>query len=191
MSERPPDRSSGFTLVETIVSLTVLGVLLVSAFSIAVETYAYVADTDVDYAAQGEATQAFTRLTEILRKTGWNTVGGVTCPQVLAGGSQFQFRVMRDLDGNGYAFADKTGDREWGPKIYAVRLDAQGNLRIFDGTTPVWHLARYTTSIAFATYLQDPTLGIQEIRVTVQTRKFTRRGNPLDYSLSGTIDMRN
>ena len=191
MTERPRDRSIGFTLVETIVSLTVLGILLVSAFSIAVETYSYVADTDVDYSAQNEATQAFTRLTELIRKTGWNTIGTVTCPQVVSGGNEFLFRVMRDLDGNGYAFSGTTGDKEWGLKIYSVRRDTSGNLRIYDGLTPVWHLGRYASSINFATYLQDPTLGMQEVRVTIQTRKFTRRGFPIDFSLSGSIDMRN
>src|SRR2546422_657548 len=146
-------RLRGFTMVEVIVSLAVLAILLTSVFSITVETYAFIGDTDVDYAAQNEANTAFERMTEILRKSGWSTAGGVSYPLVAAAGKELQFRVLRDLDGNGIPTNATTGDLEWGPTVYRIFRDAVGNLRVYNGATPVWHLCRYSTSI---TYLQPP-----------------------------------
>jgi prepilin-type N-terminal cleavage/methylation domain-containing protein len=187
----PPPAPGGFTLVEVMVSLGVLGILLVSVFSITVETYAFIGNTDIDFTAQNEANQGFSRMTEILRKSGWNTAGATSYPRVLNGGNDLEFRTLKDLDGNGYGFAKATGELEWGPNVYRIRLDGAGNLRVFLGADPVWHLARYVTRVTFTTYLQDPTLQINEIGVTLQARKLTRRGDPIDFSISGSIDMRN
>jgi prepilin-type N-terminal cleavage/methylation domain-containing protein len=191
MASRAHCRTGGFTLIETLVSLGILGVLLVSVFSIAGETYSYIADTDVDYAAQNEANLALSRMTELLRKSGWSTLSGVSYPRPIAGGAELEFRVIRDLDGNGVPLSAATGEIEWGPKVYRIRRDANGNLRVYDGATPVWHLGRYVTSVSFATYAQDLSLQAKELSVALETRKVTRQGNPIDYSLSASIDMRN
>jgi len=184
-------RDSGFTLIEVMVSLAVLGILLVSVFSITIETYAFIGDTDVDHSAQTEANQALTRMTEILRKSGWNSAGGVNYPRVTGGGQELEFRVLRDLDGNGYPFDAATGELEWGAKVYRIRVDSSGSLRVFDGATPVWHLARYVDDVDFTTYIEDNTLQLKEIGVFLKTRKLTKRGDPIEFSIAGTIDMRN
>jgi len=181
----------GFTLLETMISLVVLGILVVSVFSITIETYAYIGHTDVDYAAQAEATQSLARMTEILRKCGRSTLAGVEYPRITGGGSELEFRILKDLDGNGYPFSAATGEPEWGTTIYSVRIDGGGNLRVFNGTNPVWHLCRHADQITFSTYRNDPLLQLNEIGVTLRTRKFTQRGEPIDFTISGTIDMRN
>lgn len=181
----------GFTLLEVLVSLAVLGILLVSVFSITIETYAFIGDTEVDFAAQSEANQAFSRMTEILRKSGRNTAGGATFPRLANLGTELEFRVLRDLDGNGFPYSASTGQREWGPTVYRIRRDVGGNLRVFDGQTPVWHLCRYAVQVNFTTNLQDPTLQLNEIGVTLRTRKVTKRNEPIEFTLTGTIDMRN
>ncbi|MGH9360370.1 MAG: hypothetical protein ACRD2T_00525, partial [Thermoanaerobaculia bacterium] len=169
----------------------VLGILLVSVFSITIETSAFIGDTETDYSVQGETHQALARMTEILRKSGWNQAGGVSYPRVLAGGKELEFRVLRDLDGNGFPFDAATGELEWGAKVYRIRLDGGNNLRVFDAAGPVWHLGRYVESVSFATHNEDSSLQIREIAVNIQTRKLTKRGEPLSFALAGSIDMRN
>ncbi len=186
-----PVRSAGFTLLEVGISLTVLCILFASAFSITFETFAFVGDNEAVAGAQGEASQAIDRMTEILRKTGWCTVAGVTYPRVLSGGSELEFLVLRDLDGNGYPFSATTGEVEYGPVRYRIRADASGNLRVFNGAAAVWHLCRNVRAITFETYLQDPTLQMKEIRVSIEARKLTRRGEAIDRVLVGNINMRN
>src|SRR5262245_35212577 len=140
-------RTTGLTILEMSISLLVLGIILASVFSIAVDTYSFVADNEVDFSAQNEANQAFSRLAEILRKSGWNTSGGITYPRVMAGGAELEFRVLRDLDGNGYPFDAVTGGLEWGPVVYSIRADAGGTLSVYDGQDSIWHLARYVNQV--------------------------------------------
>ncbi len=191
MDSRRNRPTEGFTLIEMMISLAILGILLVSVFSITIETYAYIADTEVDYSTQAEANQALDRMSEILRKCGWNSAGGLNYPRVTGGGTELQFRVLRDLDGNGFPYSATTGELEWGPMVYTIRQDGGGNLRVFNNTGPVWHLARYVNSISFATYNENPALHLREVQVTLQTRKMTKGGAPIDFSLVGTVDMRN
>jgi prepilin-type N-terminal cleavage/methylation domain-containing protein len=187
----PVQDRCGFTLIEMMVSLAVLCLLFGTIFSIVHETFNAIGDNEADVSAQAEANAAFERLTEVLRESGWNVGAGVTYPRVLAGGSELEFRVLKDLDGNGYPFSESTGELEFGPKVYRIRSDGSGNLRIFDGATPVLHLCRGVRALTFATYLQDPTLQMREIRVNVETRKTGRRGDFFDSAAAGSIDMRN
>jgi prepilin-type N-terminal cleavage/methylation domain-containing protein len=188
---KPEMRRSGFTLLEMAISLAILSLLLGSVFSITFETCSFLGDNEVDSGAQAEATQAFDRMTEILRKCGWNTAAGTTYPRAIGGGSGLEFRVLRDLDGNGYSFSAATGEPEYGAKVYSIHLDGAGNLGVYDGATPVWHLARRVQTVSFATYLEDPSLQMKEIRVSVLARKMTKRGEPIDFQLVGSIGMRN
>jgi len=181
----------GFTLVEVAVSLAILCLIFGAVFSITAETFAFIGDNDTETGVQAEADQALDRMTEVLRKSGWCTIGGVTYPRVLDDGSALEFRVLRDLDGNGYPFAAATGDKEYGPAVYRIAVDGSGNLRILNGSFPVWHLCRHVGEIRFETYLQNPALQMKEIRTTVAVRKETRRGDQLECTLAGSIHMRN
>jgi prepilin-type N-terminal cleavage/methylation domain-containing protein len=181
----------GHTLLEVVIAVAVMSVLLASVLSIATETYAAVGENEANVTAQSEAVQGMDRLTEVLRKCGWSTAGGGTYPRVLAGGTELEFRVLRDLDGNGYPFSAATGEPEYSPTVYRVALDGHGNLRIHANGIPVWHLCRKVIAASFATYLEDPSLQMREIRVDLQTRVFTRRGVPIDGSVVGSINMRN
>ncbi len=183
--------SRGFTLIEVAVCVALLGIIITSVLSIALETYAFAGDNEADLSVQAEANQAFERMTEVLRKCGWSTLAGISYPRVWAGGAELEFRVLRDLDGNGYPFSAATGELEYSPAVYRMAVDPNGNFRVYSGGQPVWHLCRGVRSVSFATYLQDNTLQMREIRINLQTRKMSRRGDPIDFSLSGCIDMRN
>jgi len=184
-------RRGGFTLLEMMISLGVISILLASVFSIIHETFTFIGNVDADFGVQDEANQSFHRMTEILRKCGWSTLAGVDYPNVTNGGSELEFRVLRDLDGNGYPFNATTGALEFSPVVYRIRQDASGNLRVFNGAVPVWHISRNVDSIAFQTYIQDGSLQMKEIRTTIHTRKLDRRGVPVEFSLIGSINMRN
>jgi prepilin-type N-terminal cleavage/methylation domain-containing protein len=184
-------RSRGFTLLEMTISLGVIAILLASVFSIIHETYAFIGSVEADFGVQDEANQSFQRMTEVLRKCGWSTLAGVDYPRVTNGGAELEFRVLRDLDGNGYPFDAATGALEFSPVVYRIRVDGNGNLRVYNGAVPVWHLCRYVDSIQFQTVYQDPALQMKEIRITIRTRKMDRRGDPVEYSLIGSINMRN
>ena len=127
---------------------------------------------DARFQLQAEADQALGRMGEALRKCGWSRQAGIDYPKVTAGG--LSFRVLQDLDGNGYPF------------------DAgSGNLRIYDGGRVVWHLARYVDGVEFSTFNEDFSLQYREIRVTLRLRMQDRRGDPVVLTESSSIFMRN
>lgn len=184
---------SGFTLVEAVISLAVMSTLMVSVLSIATDMTIFSRNADAQSGVQADADQAFTRLTEILRKSGWSELGGTDYPRVISGGTELEFRILRDVDGNGYGFNASTGELEWGNEVYRVARDASTNtLYVYapDGT-PAWHLARHVTLVDFATYKQDSTLNIKEISVIVATERQNARGDPISFETTGSIQMRN
>jgi prepilin-type N-terminal cleavage/methylation domain-containing protein len=186
------DDQDGFTLLEMMITLAVISILLTTVFSITLETYSFVGDNDVDFAAQNEANQGFERMTELLRKCGWSTLGGVDYPRVTGGGKVLLFRVLRDLDGNGYPFSQATGELEWSPEVYSIQADVKGDLRVYDALMkPVWHLCRHTQDLAFQTHVENGALQLKEIRVNLGTRKTNKRGETFEFSILGSIVMRN
>lgn len=190
--EMKRDNRKGFTLLEMMISLAVISLLLTTVFSITLETCSFVGDNDVDFAAQNEANQGFERMTELIRKCGWSTLGGVSYPRVTGGGKVLQFRVLRDLDGNGFAYSQATGLLEWSPEVYSIQADAKGDLRVFDASLkPLWHLCRHIQNLTFETHNENGTLQLKEIRVNLGTRKTNKRGEIFEFSILGSIVMRN
>lgn len=181
----------GFTTVEMAISLVVFGLVVVSIFSIAVETAGFLGDHDADIVLQADGNRALDRLTRLLRKSGRVTENETTYPRVLAGGSELQFRVLADLDGNGYPFDEQTSEREWSPQVCTVRRDSQGNLDVYDGAAPVWRLGRFVSSISFETAEESSELGLNEVRVRLVNRRPMARGFDLEYTTTASIQLRN
>jgi prepilin-type N-terminal cleavage/methylation domain-containing protein len=185
-------RHAGFTLVEAAVALAVFSILIVSVLSIALETSTFIGQADVDFSVQAEANRAHSRLAEVLRKAGWNTAGGVTYPRVIDGGAALEFRVLKDLDGNGYAFGAASGELEWGPLVYTVRLDpASGILSILQNGVSVLDLGRNIQAVGFASYQEDNSLHFKEIQVSMVASKSNKDGVPTSYTSVNSIHMRN
>ena len=189
---KPTNPESGFTIIEMTVSLAVFAILLTSLFAVAVETSRFVSESDLDRMVQMEASQAFRRLSQELMKSGWNELAGVSYPRVVGAGSELEFRVLVDADGNGEAFDATTGELEWSSNVFSVRRDpAIKRLFIYDADVPVWSLGRFVESVSFSTYNEDSNLELQEIHVVIVTNKLARDGNPLTHTVSGSIRMRN
>ena len=185
-------RSRGLSLAEVAVSMAVFTILVVSVFSIAAETSKFIGDTDMDYSVHAEVNRAYMRLAETLRKSGWNESAGTTFPRVTADGTMLVFRLLADLDGNGYSFDAVTGEREWGARVYSVRLDTNTNtLSIYEGTTPVWVLGRHIESVSFSTYLEDNSLHLNEIQMTIASAQTNRAGHVIQHASTSSIYMRN
>ncbi len=184
---------SGFTLLEAVISMAVVTTLMVSILSIATDMTIFSRNADAQSGIQADADQAFGRLAEILRKSGWSDLTGTTYPRVIAGGAELEFRILGDTDGNGFAFDAITGELEWSAQIYRIARDSSNNtLYVYapDGTE-AWHLARHVTLVDFATYLPDSTLNINEISVTITTEREDPRGNTIGFETAGSIHMRN
>jgi hypothetical protein len=180
-------------MVEVAISMALFSILVVSVFSIALETSNFIGETDTAYNVQAEVSRAYLRLSEVLRKSGWNSAGGVTYPRVLGGGNQLRFRLLTDLDGNGYAFDAATGELEWGAEVYTVRLDpSTRTLAIYaaDGTE-LRVLGRHIDTVNFATYLEDNTLHLKEVQVTIQASQTTKKGDLIQYDATSSVHMRN
>ena len=182
----------GFTVLEVAVSMTIIALLMCSMFSVTVETSTFLRDNDMNSVLQQEAQRALDRLTEILRKSGRvDAGGGVVYPLVTGGGTELQFRVLSDLDGNGYAFNETTGGVEWGPKVFTARVDAGGNLNVYDGATPVFALGRFVTNLRFETVAQNPALHFKEVRIRFEARRTAPSGYDAIYPVDASIHMRN
>ncbi|MCA8960806.1 MAG: hypothetical protein KDC38_09845, partial [Planctomycetes bacterium] len=102
-------RTEGFTIVEASIAVAIGALLTGVVLSIGVETMKFSSYADSDFAVQYEANRAFDRVSEVLRKVGWNNSAGATYPHVLSAGAEIQFRMLQDLDGNGYTFDGSTG----------------------------------------------------------------------------------
>lgn len=185
-------RDAGSSLLKAALSLGVLVLILTSVLSIALGMTDFVGDGDVGHSVQAEAHRAFQRLSDVLRKSGWVIEGNVTHPRVLAGGKELEFRCLADLDKNGYAFDGSTGDLEWNPTVYAVRIDeSDGSLGIHVGPNRALLLGRHVTSIDFKTSAEDGSLHSQEVQVSLTTQRTDSQENPIKYAFTGSIHMRN
>jgi hypothetical protein len=111
---------------------------------------------------------------------------------VVAGGAGIEFRVLSDLDGNGYAFDAATGNLEWSPVVYTAGLDGNGNFGIFDPTgVQVYALGRFIQSLTFETIAEDPMVHFREIRVSFEARGPAISGYDMNFPFTGSIHMRN
>ncbi|MBI4606503.1 MAG: hypothetical protein HY721_31445 [Planctomycetes bacterium] len=183
--------SAGLTFVEAAISLAVLGLLLSTAFAITVETSSFLRDSDDEVTVQTEADRAFQRIFEVLRKSGRVTLGGLTYPRVTGGGAELEFRVLADLDSNGFAFDAATGALEWDPAVYTLKVDAGGDFGVYDGGTKVYSLGRHIAGLRFETIAQDATLHLREVRITFEARKPTDKGFDAVHAVSASVHMRN
>jgi hypothetical protein len=178
-------------MIEVAISMAVFALLITTVFSITVETSSFLGDNDVESSVQLEGHASFERLSEILRKSGRITLGGITYPRVLNGGTELEFRILTDLDGNGYAFNATNGALEWSGTIYRVKADAAGNLGIYNGGTLVYALGRFIRNLNFQTVTENPALHLKEVQVTFESRKATRKAFDLIYPVNGSILLRN
>ncbi|MCZ6795625.1 MAG: prepilin-type N-terminal cleavage/methylation domain-containing protein [Planctomycetota bacterium] len=181
----------GFTLIEVVISLGLLMVIVVALLGLSIETASFIGSNDVEMAVQLEGQRSFNRLTEILRKSGRVVDGATTYPRVVDAGAALEFRVLQDIDGNGYAFDQATGDLEWSPNVFTLKLDPDGNLRVYNGPTVVYHLGRHVENMEFETILENSTLHLNEISATYQVQKPSRPGVFLVHTIKGSIHMRN
>ena len=187
------DRRSGNTLIEVILAVAITALLVSVVLSIGTEVLAFSSNAGTDFDVQYEADRAFDRIGEVLRKSGWSELDDTTYPLVMgADDTEIRFRLLTDLDGNGYAFDEETGDLEWDDTIYRIALDEDTEtLAVYDGQTVVWVLGRYIESVQFSSFRENNTLHLQELRVTVTATKTAREGHELSFTSTGSIHLRN
>lgn len=113
------------------------------------------------------------------------------------------FKVPEDLDGSGDPTDADTGEIEWSTDEYAYILtqDAQGKNRLerrVNNVTPADEIvARDVERIVFDDYLTDPTLTLNQLKVTVCVWKKVSGAGPnpekrgMTVRLSSTVEMRN
>jgi type II secretory pathway pseudopilin PulG len=188
---RATSRQSGLTLVEAVISLGVTGILLSSVLSITVETSSFLGDNETDVTLLTEGSRAFERLTDVLRKSGRSSTAGVNYPRVVSGGTELEFRLLADIDGNGFPFEASTGALEWNPKVFTARTDGNAEFWVFDGSTPVYLLGRFIRDLNFETVSENPALHLKEIHVRFRVERQGRVGATLSRTVDGTVNMRN
>ena len=183
---------AGFTVLEVAISMTIIALLIGSLFSITVETSTFLRDNDADSMLQLEAQRTIDKFTEIVRKCGRvDAGGGITYPLVANGGRELHFRVLADLDGNGYDYNEGSGAVEWGPRVYTARVDAAGNLDIYDGATKVCALGRFVSNLRFETVVENPALHLKEVRIRFDAQRAAPSGYIATYPVDTSIHMRN
>ncbi len=191
MRRSSASKNDGFTLIEAAISIAIFATLLASAFTLAFDMSSFVRDYDDDVAVQTEGNRAVERFMDVLRESGRVTIGGVTYPRVVLGGAGLEFRILQDLDGNGYEFDAATGALEWSPKVFTMRADAAGNLGVFDGATVVYSLGRFVSGLDFRTILQDASLHLREVRIRFEARKPTGKGYDAVHGVDASVHLRN
>lgn len=185
-------RRHGFTLLELTASLALFVILLGALSRVVVETSRFLADSDLDYTVASEVNRAFLKLSQELVRSGWSeNESGVSYPQVAAGGSELRFRLPVDLDGNGTPF-DADGGLEWSATVFSVRLDAaERALWIHDENGPAVLLGRLIESVSFATYKEDASLALREVRIEIDGSKVDAGGREARHAVSASISLRN
>jgi hypothetical protein len=160
-------------------------------FNMTTETMGFLEDTDVEATIQREGNRAYARLVDVLRKSGRVDIGGVTYPRVTNGGKELEFRLLQDLDGNGYPFQQATGDLEWDARVHVAKTDADDNFGIYVGADRVLWLGRYIENLQFETIAENTSLNLKEIKVSFEVRKPARSGYVNAYPVEGSAYMRN
>jgi len=191
MRNKAPIELSGFTFVEMAISLTVFAILLASVFTITLETSSFVRDNDDNVSVLMDGNRAAERFLEILRKSGRVTIGGVAYPRVTNGGSELELRILRDNDGNGFAFDAASGALEWHPSVFTLRADPSGFLDVVQGGTVVYRLGEHIQNLRFETFLENPTLQIRQVRMICEARKPTGKGFDCVHTIDASVNMRN
>ena len=186
-----PSRSRGFTLVETSIALAIFGILLAVFASAALDLLRFAAGNDTHLTVELEATRVISRSTEVLRESGRVEIDSIEYPRVIDGGAALEFRILTDLDGNGFPFDEESGELEWDPDVYTVRVDAEGNAQVERDGTPVHHLGRHVRDLQVTTIDEDPAVGLNEIRLSFATSKQTPRGELLERPVTLHVQMRN
>jgi type II secretory pathway pseudopilin PulG len=186
-------RTSGITLLETMVSCAILAICLTTLGTLATETLTFLRSNDVEAVVEIEGGRAMERLTDTLRKSGRVDVGGgVVYPRAVTGGTALQFLVLADLDGNGYAFDATTGSVEWAATVFTARVDTQGNFNIYDDTGNVaYSLGRFVRNLTFTTNAENPALGLKEVEVVFQTQRTAPDGGNVIRDFRRNIYLRN
>lgn len=185
-------RESGFSLLETALSLGILGILLTSIVAFTVETSGFVGAQDSELSLWIEATRGVERTSTLLRESGNVRLDGADWPRVTNAGEGLEFRLPGDVDGDGTPFSADTGDLEWDPAVYSIAFDGSGDAAVRRDGTIVRHLARDVAGLSFATILEDPSLRPGEVRLAFTIRKDTAgEGPPLENTLSTTVLLRN
>jgi len=193
-------RKEGFSLLEVAISLGIFATLMISMFTIAGETSAYVRDTESAFTVQREATGAFQKLKDVLQRSSWVTIDGITYPRIpetMNGTSGepinlLEFRVLDDLDGNGYPFEEATGLLEWNTNVFSIRHDpAAGTLAAYRGDLPVRHLGYHVKEVQLDTFLEDNSLDYKEIHASILAEMTSHRGKVISFKFSGSFYMRN
>ncbi|MEM7168352.1 MAG: prepilin-type N-terminal cleavage/methylation domain-containing protein [Planctomycetota bacterium] len=186
-------REAGYTLLEMTIALAVTMTLIVAVLTIGAETARFSSYADQDFTVQFEANRAFTRISELMRKTGWSTQGTTNYPLVNVAEDEIEFRLLDDIDGNGYPFDATTGDLEWDTDVFTIsRNPVLETLFVYDDEdNPVWTLGRYVQSVRFQTINQDAALHLKEVRVEVVCRRTANDGNDIEYTAAGSVHMRN
>lgn len=191
MRRNPETAEDGLTLVETAIAIAIFATLLASAFTLAYDMSSFVRDYDDDVVVQTESNRVVTRFMDVLRESGRVTIAGVTYPRVVSGGTELEFRVLQDLDGNGYAFDEATGALEWSPRVFTIKSDGAGNVSVHDGATPVLALGRFITRLNFLTITEDATIHLREVRIQLEARKPTGKGYDAVHTADASVHLRN
>ena len=181
----------GFSLLEAMISISILAILVTGIFTITVESMSLLGDVEADYVVQIEADRAMGRLVAILNKTGRVKEKRVLYPRVSDGGAALEFRLTDDLDGDGYPFDRETAAIEWSPHVFSIKRDANANLSVYRSGTKIYTIAQHVHFLRFETVRENSALHLNEISIDLEIRKSQETERDVVFSLSNSAHMRN
>jgi type II secretory pathway pseudopilin PulG len=183
--------------------MTLVEVLIVAAIGVTLMTAAYVSymtsSSSFDLAQERVALddQARRAMNSMINELRWTTrtSSGNPSPNLsipsTPNNKQIQFHLPEDDDGDGF-FTDENGEVEWAtsdtityqyiPGLKILRRSFKGN-----HTT----LAENVTDVTFSDIGIDPTLGTQELKITLSMSRITPKGRTITAFLIGMVRLRN
>lgn len=185
------EEPGGFTLLETVISISILGVIVTSFFTITLESMSLLDDTEADYAVQTEADRALSRIVAILHKTGRVKEKRAQYPRVTGGGAAVEFRLPDDLDGDGHPFDAETAALEWNPHVFSIKRDTNGTVSLYRSGAEIYTIANNVRFLRFETVAENPALHLKEVSIVLEIRKTRKTGHDEVCSLSGSAHIRN
>jgi len=105
------------------------------------------------------------------------------------------FKQAEDVDGDGYPTDAATGEIEWSDDeiSYVLVTGAHGvnelQRRVNAGSAAL--IARHVERVTFDSYLTDPAVGFNQIRIRLHLRRQTASGKTVRAFLTATATMRN
>ena len=179
----------GFTLAEVLMVAIITAILMGVMLAAVVQSHSIIETTNTLTLLRQEKRLAVSKLSNELRGTSLSEIT-ITQNSPASGTDTITYHLPADADHDGVPDLSSSVNIVWGTDI-TIELDPSSHelKRTKDGNVTV--LARYVKSVRFLDHSLQPSLYLDELKVTLEMEKTSYQGRVYDISSTFIVYMRN